>query len=353
MHVLFWNDVVSSSHDRNVLWWRVPGERFFLIRYFPLDRGLYEVAPGLFPLGYDFGNGENDKKIFQIENDFQHFRDNKIEGKKERLSKYLISRSLPDDVRSVAINWFLVRLATEWPQYFQLNSVGEQTKLMCSLTNESFVFDQLGNLEASNTSLHPEPNDALEALGFLIPEDFAILSRENQKDQISYLHLFSPSHWAAEDKIGLNFHDIHSSIPGSDRLVKASTNLVEAMIHKGPFVRFVWSFVTDERLNHHPVAPPGVDPVAWRGRSFDASRKNPFSLRIERQVTYGLPEVEAALFFIKISFWSGLEIKADSQKRNLLISALQSMTPESRVYKGVKDSCDDLISWLNPERFKS
>jgi hypothetical protein len=104
--------------------------------------------------------------------------------------------------------------------------------------------------------------------------------------------------------------------------------------------------VTDQRLNHHPQAPPDQDPQTWKGRSFDADQANPFFLRIERQITWGLPEAQASLFTIKLSFWSGLEIRADASKRDLLLGALESMSPATRRYKGVDACFDELTEWL-------
>jgi dimethylamine monooxygenase subunit A len=42
--------------------------------YFPLDSGRYEVKPGLFSLDTDFGNGEVDRQIFQIDRNFTEYR---------------------------------------------------------------------------------------------------------------------------------------------------------------------------------------------------------------------------------------------------------------------------------------
>ena len=129
-------------------------------------------------------------------------------------------------------------------------------------------------------------------------------------------------------------------------MLRTSNAIVDAMIHKGPFVRFVWSFVTDTRLNHHPEAPPGVDPVFWKGRSFDANKEEPFYLRVERQVVYGLPEISSSVFTIRLSFWRASEICADPLKRQMLLGALESMTPESRQYKGVASCFDPLTKML-------
>lgn len=118
------------------------------------------------------------------------------------------------------------------------------------------------------------------------------------------------------------------------------------MITKGPFVRFVWSFVTDTRLNHHIIAPEGIDQDEWKGRSFNIESPEPFYFRMERQVTYGFPEIQASLFTIRLHFIPGSEIKADEKMRTQLLSALYSMTPESRVYKGVAHCFEPLTQYL-------
>jgi hypothetical protein len=120
------------------------------------------------------------------------------------------------------------------------------------------------------------------------------------------------------------------------------------MVHKGPYTRFVWGFGSDMRLNHHPEPAPGADPAVWKGRSFSRDREgSPFILRVERQVIHGLPEVNAAIFGIRIYFMDGEEIRRQPAHRALLRSALLSMTPESRVYKGLDQCMDEVIAWLD------
>lgn len=317
-----------------------------LSRYFPIDKGIYEVSAGMKPLGADFGNGELDQKAFQIEADFLKFRTNKMECRKERLSKYLAQRNLLPEVEARVVMGIAQRLSREWPEHFLLDTQGGRNVLTSRLTQETFYFSDRGELLNYQGPLDPLPQSMWDGLALLVPEDLAVLIRRPEGEWLSALHLCSPSHWAAEDKIGLSFFDIHKPVPGIDRLLTVSDKMVEAMIERGPYVRFVWSFVTDERLNHHPVPPPGADPKMWKGRTFDLSQENPFFLRVERQVTQGFADVDAALFSIKVSFWSGLEIRADSQKRHQLTSALKSMTPASRVYKGVDQCFDDLVQWL-------
>ncbi len=168
------------------------------------------------------------------------------------------------------------------------------------------------------------------------------------RDRIAALHLCSPSHWGAEDKIGKDFRATHAPVPGMERTNAAAASLVEAMVHRGPFVRFIWGVSADNRLNHHPEPPPGITLEAWKGCAFDPSADgSPFYLRVERQGVWGLPEVGAAVFTIRVSFIAGQEIRENAVERDALRAALLSMSPESSVYKGVAECREALIALLN------
>lgn len=312
--------------------------------YFPIERGLYEVAPGLKPLGADAGNGDWDKKVFQIDSDFPLFRQNKIACRKERLSKYEQRQDLDAHSENELARKITELLLKDHPEHFQLNNF----VLKCLHTGDEIEFTSdfvLKNYKSSE-DVGPKPTTLLDALALQYPEDIALTRRQNGLDWIAYLHLCAPSHWAAEDKIGMNFSKVHEPIPHIEKINKAAANMIEAMINKGPFVRFIWSFVTDQRLNHHPVAPDNWATGDWKGRSFAKEKDSPFDFRVERQVVYGLPHIEASLFTIRISFIPGLDIKNNSHQNGQLLAALRSMSPESRVYKGVSHCFEDLTHWL-------
>ncbi len=63
----------------------------------------------------------------------------------------------------------------------------------------------------------------------------------------------------------------HALIPGLQKVGKVHRQIIDAMVYKGPYVRFVWSFVTDSRLNHHPQPPPGQNQNSWKGRNLSAA----------------------------------------------------------------------------------
>lgn len=316
--------------------------------YFPIDRGLYEVAPGLRPLGFDLGQGEWDQKIFQIDEHFEKFRANKLLCRNERLSKYEVRKGIEPKSEKVLAQFLKDRFLQDHPEYFKktISPLGEVIE--CSHTGDVITLSAEGELLAfeARENLEPSPSSALDALAMQVPEDITLLQRRNGEDSLSYLHLCSPSHWAAEDKAGLSFVQIHNLIPHIEKINRAAANMVEAMINKGPFVRFVWSFVTDQRLNHHPVPPLGIDPDVWKGRSFAKEKASPFDFRVERQVVYGLPAIEASLFTIRVSFIEGQAIKDNERQRSQLLSALRSMSPESRIYKGVSHCFDELTAYL-------
>ena len=312
-------------------------------QYFPLERPLYEVAPGLRPFGQDLGNGPLEEKLFQVDSHYHSTIQNKADCRAERISKYCVTDpGFTPELEQFVVRWMARRLVKESPEFF-------------SLIEDASGGNKLGlenHLTGARIQLSPHEDGHIsswDAISSQVQEDLAIQIRGPGPDQdrLVALHLCSPSHWAAEDKIGLNFRSIHAPIPGVEKMNRAAPQLVQAMIDKGPYIRFVWGFATDHRLNHHPIAPPGVDPAEWHGRAYAADRpENPFSLRVERQVIWGLPEVNASLFVIRVSFIEGSVIREKPEWRDLLIGALKSMSPESRVYKGLQGSMPQVLEWL-------
>jgi dimethylamine monooxygenase subunit A len=285
-------------------------------RHFPVEKGIYEVAPGLRPLG--------DRLVFRVDDQFLRYRDNKINCYQERIPKYFQKFNYSDSV-SAAVNKYLVSQVTkEYPKLFSFSG----DSLHCVLTDQNIPFSK--------------DSSFFESFCMQVQEDIAVVCRDGDKNWLAAIHLCSPSHWSAEEKIGKSFVEIHSPIPGIEKVNSIAPQLVSSMVEKGPWERFVWGFGSDNRLNHHPIAPPGFDSVKWKGRSFNGH----FYLRYERQVIVGLPSVNAALFFIRPYFIDGNEIRKNSVERDLLISGLRSMNAESRAYKGLADCMDELIFWL-------
>ncbi|MBD2020852.1 DUF3445 domain-containing protein [Leptolyngbya sp. FACHB-36] len=310
--------------------------------YFPLANGRYEVKPGLVPLGSDFGNGAVDRCVFQIDRQFADYRQVKLQARAERLSKYYQTYRHSPEVAGAIAHLIVDRLTHEYPTHFTLQP---SLTLACHLTGEVLLFDSNWQLQAAQS--HTSYVSALDALACQVQEDFAIVCRAvDGANWLSAIHLCYPNHWSAEEKIGRDFATVHAPVAGMDAMNRRSTAIVHTMIARKPMVRFAWGLSTDTRLNHHPELPVGVAAAEWQGRQFNALQPQLY-LRIERQVIWGLPEQDAALFAIRTYFRDCHTVKQDAVLRSQLVSALRSMSPESLVYKGLVESRDSILVWLD------
>jgi hypothetical protein len=310
-------------------------------RYFPITRGLYEVVPGLKRLGSDFGNGAMDHRVFQLDADFPRFRQNKLNCRREPIEKYLQQSDVSPQADRALVEWLIHRLTTEYPHVFTLDG----NRIHCRHTDETITLNENQELVHHQSNAAVQYRSALDALANQVAEDICLTRLEGFRNWLAAAHVCSPGHWSPQEKIGRSFTDIHRPIPGIEKINEKSGHFVELMIHRGPFVRFAWGFGTDDRLNHHPEPPVGVDPDQWRGRVFDPQEPS-FFLRVERQVIWGLPAVNAAAFVIRVSHIPGDQIRSNPDQREQLIAALKSMTPEAQRYKGVAGSVDAILKWL-------
>ncbi len=242
---------------------------------------------------------------------------------------YLTDSNIAATESSVAL-WIIRRLVKESGAYFALEQVGAQFELRCSLTNELLQYSSEGELFAPLRY-----RSLFDAVASQLQEDLAIVVMPEKKDRTIALHLCAPNHWSPESKIGKTFVEIHQPIAEIEKVNASASQLVRGMILKGPFERFAWGISDDTVLNHHPSPPPGIS----SGRNFDGHVKDLF-LRIERQTTHGFPELDAALFTIRTYFLPCAELSKD--ELTSLSSALHSMTPASRLYKGIARRFDEI-----------
>lgn len=314
--------------------------------YFPLDRGRFQFKAGLHVLGTDFGNGDADTKVFQIDANFDRYRECKLLARAERLSKYHQLHQYSPAVAQQISRFVVNRLAEEYARYFSVEQRTDGgTALNCVLTGEVLIFAPDMRLIEARGQVDPPYVSSLDALACQIQEDLAVFRMTDQQ-WLSAVHLCFPNHWAAEEKIGRSFAEIHSPIPGIEKISAGAAALVDAMIYKGPYVRFAWGLSTDTHLNHHPQPRPDIAQHAWRGRTFDRGRPELW-LRIERQTSWGFPEIAAALFTIRTYFTDCRQIKQSPSKLNRLTCAIESMTPEILQYKGIADAKPEILRWLH------
>jgi hypothetical protein len=295
-----------------------------------VERGLSKVVRV-------FGNGAADNHVFQIDRQFAAYRAAKLTARAERVGKYYATRDFSPDVARAVAGFIFRRLAAEHPDTFQR----DDRALACTLTNELLHFDENLRLTTDKATVSPPYADPFDALACQVQEDLAVISASGNRHWLSAVHLCFPNHWAAEDKVGRTFAEIHEPVAGIEPVNRRAEVLVRTMkAATEGLVRFAWGVTADPRLNHHPHPPPGAAPR----QTFDPGNPRAF-VRVERQTMWGLPDVGASLFTIRTYLVDCAELTP--AERADLAAAVESMTPESLAYKGLASWKDDLVRWLS------
>jgi dimethylamine monooxygenase subunit A len=319
--------------------------------YFPLFNGRYEVKPGLKSHPFDFGNGQLDQQVFQIDKNFPLYRQTKLQSRSERLNKYYQTHNYSDTTASVVASLIVEKLTIEYPQYFQKVPISPNSfALHCQLTGEVLYFNQDYQLQHVESKFNlPDPCyvSSLDALASQVQEDFTVISREgSEKNWISAIHSCLPSNWAAEEKIGKDFAGVHAPVVGMEKMNLQGNIIVKTMITQPPMVRFVWELCTDTRLNYHPDSPPT--------KEFNINHPQLY-LRVERQIIWGFPQQESALTVVRTYFRDLKKMKENAvleksvsspSEISLLISVLESMGEASIKYKRLGKSHAPILKWL-------
>jgi hypothetical protein len=196
----------------------------------------------------------------------------------------------------------------------------------CPLALQNDVLSFLKKLVPDKTT----QANSLKELAPQIAEDFVIHRQEDDRDFMSFGAVMLPTGWRPDEMIGKSFREIHSPIPGMK--LNQSESLVDAMIHSGPFERYVWGVRFSDRLNDHPDQAA----VRWN------DKQPQVCIKLERQVTVGFPEHSALLFLIRQSTIPQHEIDKPALQKTL-----RSMSEDQLKYKGIYRDIDALLSWLD------
>ncbi|MEM9493067.1 MAG: heme-dependent oxidative N-demethylase subunit alpha family protein, partial [Myxococcota bacterium] len=106
-----------------------------------------------------------------------------------------------------------------------------------------------------------------DALGQTVQCDLVVMHRTAASDAAILMHVSFPSRWRPEAVSGTSFRTIHGPVPGFSEQPAQARSMVATMIERGPYLRFAWSLVADERLDHHPddseYTPWTADTPGW------------------------------------------------------------------------------------------
>ncbi|TAN53779.1 MAG: DUF3445 domain-containing protein [Methylococcaceae bacterium] len=311
------------------------------LEYFPVQSGPFEFRTGLRALKDDPSSpGE---RLFQIDGQWLRYRAEKLAARRERFDKYVCRHQLSPAIAASAARFVIQQICREWPDCFTLEQHADAGALHCHISGERLYFDRELVLTGTENGPQPPYRDALDALCCQLQEDFSITRYDGAQDAISYLHLCLPNYWAAADKIGLGFLDAHTPVPGMERINRQAGALIAMLMERGPFERFTWGLTSDPRLNHHPEPPPGIAVEEWRGRRFDPAQPQLW-LRIERQVTAALPEVNGFIFTIR-TYLRGIE-SLNREELHSLSLAIETMPDAVSRYKGLDAQRREMLGYL-------
>jgi hypothetical protein len=302
------------------------------MKYLPFLDGKYSTAPALSAMAKT--ERSQDQLVFQIDDQYDDYLFNKAECRREDIGKYYVEKELRNETL-IAINQTIVRqLITEYPAIFTLESSQNANFLHNTRTRAALQWK-----EDWISIEHPVYTSLFDALCSQVQEDVAICQLKEDRDWLAAIHLSAPNHWAPAEKIGRPFSAVHAVVPGMEKLNQQYFKMLVTAVQKGPFFRFAWGIATDTRLNHHPLPPPGIDPVDWQGRRVEADTSKIY-LRVERQTITGIPACNAFLFTIRTYFYDIDELAPE--EKTALFRAVEGMSPQSLEYKGLTDKVEIL-----------
>ena len=310
--------------------------------YHPYESGRYTVSAGLYRLGSQPIEGRIETHTFSFDETYPAYIAAKVAARTRALHEYYALAGLTPELREAGLT-FMAQAAAH-------DSAGVLTWDGQTLTNHALGWAgtldlKRGTLEAlhrfpspnADIVQHVTPLDALDFLAMNVQEDVSLLCRRDDSNYLAALHVLLPEKWNPLDKIGRDFVAVHGPIPGSGPMNATAPKLLDAIIARGPFARFVWGVTASKRLDHHPHAPAEHelphDPAQW-------------FLRAERQTLHGFPAERGALFTIRAYVYP-LATHLDTPGRAAALAAgVRSMTPDQLTYKGLTQSVSTLLAWL-------
>ncbi|PNY82785.1 heme-dependent oxidative N-demethylase subunit alpha family protein [Deinococcus koreensis] len=318
--------------------------------YRPFLGGVYAVSAGLFRLGSQpipwREDGRPETHTFALDDTYARFVASKAAAHHRALHEYAGEANLSPALRHAALSFIARTLADESGGAMSWDGRTFSNALLGWSADLDLRRGSVEQLRRSDAPLGERvadlaPVNALDLLGLCAPEDLALIARGPGGDWLAATHVLSPQHWDPRDKLGRDFVRVHAPVAGSGPMNASAARLVDAVITRGPFVRFAWGVSMGDRLDHHPAAPPDADRAETTRFSPDGA-----FLRVERQTLTGFPEASGALFTIRPYTYPLREAAQTPDQARALAAALRTMTPDQVEYKGLGPLLDDLLDWL-------
>ena len=174
-------------------------------------------------------------------------------------------------------------------------------------------------------------------------EDFALLNGADSC--IPWIAVCLPSHWAPAEKIGLPFAAVHAPVADNQALLAASAQMVRLVTAGERWERFVWTITPEPGLDNHPRRVSRQNWPDIESADDQALALRAF-FRCERQTFIPLPELQQAMFTIRVEVAPLSQVLAQPAQAQRLHDALQSMSGAVLDYRGLRPARDRLLTWM-------
>lgn len=173
-------------------------------------------------------------------------------------------------------------------------------------------------------------------------EDFAVL--DGATGSLPWLCVCVPSHWAPEDKLGLDFAAVHSPVADNAALVAASQQLVALATSGDCWERFVWTISPSARHDQHPRRHARTP---WPATAEPQDFASQCWLRAERQMFFPVgQDTRQAVFAIRVMLLPLAQAVHAPGAAARLRDSLASMSQAVLDYKNLSAARDRLLPWL-------
>lgn len=179
-------------------------------------------------------------------------------------------------------------------------------------------------------------------LELAVEEDLAVL--DGRTGTVPWLCVCTPSHWAPEDKLGLDFRAIHAPVADASLIHAAADRLIALATGGQRWERHVWSLSPSARHDQHPRRQART---AWPATLDEEALAQATWLRTERQTFFPVGgETRQAVFTIRIQLKPLVDALDSADKARRLHDSLASMSAATLDYKGLAPAVPRLLSWL-------
>lgn len=199
------------------------------------------------------------------------------------------------------------------------------------------VLAEIANRYQQQTDIRLAAN--AEALTLGMQEDFVILHDEaigtEWEMRTRFLSVCFPSNWNPSEKLGLNFHAIHSPVADNAMLQAGAKGIVDLAFRKHTMVRHVWLLTPNSDLPAHPLYRPRLWADALQ-QAGEGALLDQLYFRVERQTTLPLPELKRGVFFIRVMLAPlSAVLRVEPERARQLAEALRSMSENIVEYRGM------------------